>query len=303
MKKRKIPAVKIIALALAAGIVMLTAACGNQQNNPLPEQTTAGDSVIAETQQTTDAEPVDATTQVPEETTTKMSDAEVTSAPTAEVTTAAEASLTEATTESAVPSGPEEIVALFNESANKIKTEAILVVKNYEKRTVNEEHVSIPKAIEAVAEGMLKSFMKDDLDPIPYSTREEIRTNFPVPNQSYVSRLKASDVVYASCKETEKNYEIYFKLNTSTNPTAGVGVGSVCDVIETYDVANGPAFIEDFSTKYYNCEIKAVYNKASGKITHINYKTPLVLSLRVNLFGTHSGSIGFTFEKDYSITY
>ncbi len=293
----KIPAVKIIAAALAAGIIMLTAACGNQQNDPVPEQTTANNDVsVTDTQQTTHVQPVDATTQALIEVTTIKNEEPATTLP-------AKVTEPESTTESPVPSTPEEIVALFNESANKIKTDAILVVKNYEKRTVNEEHVSIPKAIESVASGMLKTFMKDDLNPIPYTTREEIRTDFVVPNQSYVSRLKASDVEYASCKDTGKTYEIYFKLKTSVNPSAGVGVGSVCDVIETYDVANGPAFIEEFSTKYYNCEVKAVYNKESGRITHINYKTPLILNLRVSLMGTHSGSLGFTFEKDFSVTY
>lgn len=295
------PAVKITAVLLALGTILLAAACGKQPDNPEPE-TTTNDAVITDAQQTTEEAPANATTQAPE-TTTSAPDAELTSAPSAEVTTAASTPEAESTTEKTAPATTEEIVSLFNESANKIKTDAILVVKNYEKRTVNEEHVSIPKAIESVAEGMLKTFMKDDLDPIPYSTREEIRTDFPVPNQSYVSKLKAGDVEAASCKDTGKTYEIYFKLKTSVNPTAGTGVGSVCDVIETYDVANGPAFIEEFSTKYYNCEIKAVYNKASGRITHINYKTPLVLNLKVDLLGTHSGSIGFTFEKDYSVTY
>lgn len=293
----KIPAVKIIAAALAVSTVALFSACGNQPEKPVTEQTTANSLVSAtDTQPTTEAAPADATTQAPVEVTTVKNEEPATTLP-------AEVSEPESTTQSSAPSTPEEIVALFNESANKIKTDAILVVKNYEKRTVNDEHVSIPKAIESVAGGMIKTFMKDDLDPIPYTTREEIQTEFVVPNQSYVSRLKASDVEYASCKDTGKNYEFYFKLKTSVNPRAGVGVGSVCDVIETYDVANGPAFIEEFSTKYYNCEVKAVYNKESGRITHINYITPLVLNLKVNMFGTHSGSIGFTFEKDFSVTY
>ena len=290
----KIPVFKIFTSVSLAGIIMLSSACGNQPDNPEPE-TTVNEAVVTEAQQTTEAAPVDATTQATDEVTT-VADAEPTTA-------AVETSEPESTTESAVPTATQDIVALFNESANKIKTDAILVVKNYEKRTVNKEHVSIPKAIEGMTQTMLTTVMKDDLDPIAYSTKEEIRNEFLVPDQSYVSRLKASDVVSAYCKDTGKNYEIYFKLKDASNPTAGVGVGSVCDVIETHEIAEGPDFIEEFSTRYYNCEVKAIYNKESGRITHINYKTPLVMNMKVNLLGHHSGSMGFTFEKDFSITY
>ena len=290
----KIPVLKIITAALLTGAVLLTSACGNNPQNAVPEteQTTLSEDVAV--QPTT--EPADVTyINLPDDTVT-VPDAETT-------VVTGETTEPESTTEGAVPATTEEIVALFNESANKIKTDAILVVKNYEKRTVNQEHVSIPKAIEGMTKTMLTTVMKDDTDPIAYSTREEIRTEFIVPDQSYVSRLKASDLVAATCKDTGKTYEIYFKLKDESNPSAGKGVGSVCDVIETHEIAEGPDFIEEFSTKYYNCEMKAVYNKATGRITHINYRTPVIMNMKVNLLGHHEGSMGFTFEKDFSITY
>lgn len=196
-----------------------------------------------------------------------------------------------------------EIVEMFNKSANKIKTDASKVVKNYEDRTVNEDKVSIPSAIESAAENMLVSLMKDDTKPIVYDTREEIVTNFLVPKQNYVSKLNPADVVKATCTDNGTEYEIYLKLKNQTNPTAGVGIGAVCDVIEANEVAEGAPFVEKFTTEYYNCEIKATINKTTGKITHANYTTPLVLNITVSMFGTHDVSVGFTFEKDYTITY
>lgn len=202
-----------------------------------------------------------------------------------------------------IPDTAEEIVALFNKNANKIKTDASKVVKNFEKRIVNEDKTVIPAAIESTAEGMIKSLMGDDTKPTTFATKDEIKENFIVPQQSYVSRLSPDYVVKAECKEKGNTYEIYLKLKDHKNPTAGIGVGAVCDVIETHEIAQKASFIKEFSTTYYNCEIKATMDKSTGRITHIVYSTPLVMNMTVDLFGTHSGSIGFTFVKDYTITY
>ncbi len=197
----------------------------------------------------------------------------------------------------------EEIVAMFNESANKIKTDATKVVKNYEKRITNRDKTVIPAAVEGMAEDMISSLMKDDEKPTVYDTREEIAENYLVPKQSYVSKLQAKDVAKATIKDTGSTYEIYLKLKNQTNPTAGVGVGSVCDVIEAHEVAEGAPFVDKFTTEYYNCEVKATIDKATGKVVHTNYRTPLVLNITVSMFGKHDISVGFTFEKDYDITY
>ena len=195
-----------------------------------------------------------------------------------------------------------EMVAYFNECANKVKTDATKVVKNYEKRVVGE--IVVPDVLQSTAESLLSSNMKDDTDPVVYATKEEIKENFLVPNQDYVSCLKASDVVKADCKDNGKEYVIYFKLKDEKNPRAGSGVGSVCDVIETYEVAEkAPSFLEEFSTNYYDCEVTATIDKATGKMIHAVYSTPLKLNVVVSLFGTHSASVGLTFIKDYSITY
>ncbi len=196
-----------------------------------------------------------------------------------------------------------EIVEMFNGSANKIKTDASKVVKNFEKRIVNEDKTDIPSAMGSVAESIMASMMGDDTEPIPFTGKDEIRENFIVPQQSYVSRLSVDYVVKAECKDKGNTYEIYLKLKDHKNPTAGIGVGAVCDVIETHEIAQKASFIKEFSTTYYNCEIKATMDKTTGKITHIVYTTPLVMNMTVDLLGTHSGSIGFTFIKDYTVTY
>lgn len=196
----------------------------------------------------------------------------------------------------------EEMVEYFNKCANKVKTEAVKVVKNSEKRVVGE--VKVPDVLQSIAENVLNDNMKDDTKPIVYDTKESIRKNFLIPNQDYVSRLKATDVVKAECKDNGNEYVIYFKLKDEKNPRSGSGVGSVCDVIETYEVAEkAPAFLKEFSTSYYNCEVTATIDKETGRMVHAVYSTPLIFNVVVSLFGTHSANVGLTFIKDFSITY
>ncbi len=209
----------------------------------------------------------------------------------------------EETTEKPAPSTVEEIVAYFNTSVNKIKPTANKVVKNYEKRTVNEDKVIFPAGLESTAENMMASFMKDDNDPIIYETREDITNEFVVPEQSYSSRLDPSWVKNATVTDKGAQYVVHIKLKDQENPSAGNGVGAVCDVIEVAEVAEKASFVEKFSTVYYNCEIIATVDKASGNVVHIRYITPVALEMTVNMFGTHDVSVGFTFEKDFSITY
>ncbi len=196
----------------------------------------------------------------------------------------------------------EELVAYFNTCANKVKTDATKVVKNFEKRSVGD--IVVPGALQSTAETMMNKYMADDTEPIVYATKEEIRDNFIVPNQDYVSCLKASDVVKSDCKDNGKEYVIYLKIKDEKNPRAGSGVGAVCDVIETYEIADkAGSLLEEFSTSYYNCEITATIDKETGRMTHAVYKTPLKMLMVVNMFGTHSVGADITFEKDYSITY
>ena len=209
----------------------------------------------------------------------------------------------EETTAASVPSTVEEIVEYFNVSVNKIKPTAKKVVKNYEKRTANEDKIVLPAGLESTARSMMTSLMKDDTDPIVYETREDITNEFIVPGQYYSSRLESEWVKSATISDKGTQYVINIKLKDQKNPTAGNGIGAVCDVIEVSEVAEKASFVEKFTTDYYNCEITATVDKASGNVVHIRYITPVALEMTVNMFGTHNGSVGFTFEKDYTITY
>lgn len=280
-----------VLISLALICALLFASCANDKpDSSVPESTTVYEEV-AESQIVPETE--EATESVSEEIT------EVTS----EVTQEVSQTETAETTAASIPTSVDEIVTYFNTAANKIKPEAKKVVKNYEKRTVNEDKLVLPSALESTARSLLSSLMKDDTDPIAYETREDITNEFIVPDQSYVSRLKPEWVKSATMTENGGEYIIRIKLKDQSNPSAGNGIGAVCDVIEVSEVAEKASFVEKFTTDYYNCEVVATVDKASGKVVHMNYLTSVVLEMTVNMFGTHDGSVGFTFEKDYSITY
>jgi len=69
------------------------------------------------------------------------------------------------------------------------------------------------------------------------------------------------------------------------------------------EVAEKASFVKKFTTDYYDCDVEMTVDKATGRVTHARYKTPLLLSVTVDMFGTHDALLGLTFIKDYTITY
>ena len=200
------------------------------------------------------------------------------------------------------PETVEEIVAYFNKNANRVKTEATKVVKNYEDREVGE--IVAPKAIMSLS-GLVDTFMADDTDPIEFATREEIVENFQVPKQSYVSCVTVNDVESASCKEEGNYYIITIKVKDQNNPVVGKGTGSMFDVVEAEEVAaKAEGIVEDFSTEYTDCRVVAKFEKSTNRMVHANYFTPMKLNVTIKFLGKlYDASMETSFEKDYTITY
>lgn len=284
MKKGKKSVLSALVAASLVFAILFTTGCGTEKSvieNETTTEATIPESTAVQTEATKETSPT------------------LIHLPSQEVTVAESGTTTESAAFQTIP----EIVEFFNESANRIKPEASKVVKNFERRIVDKDELVVPKALESTAEGLMDTFMKDDTDPIVYATREEITNEYIVPNQNYVSKLTVDAVAEATCTDKGDAYEIYIKLKSEKNPTAGKGVGAVCDVIEAYEVAEKVSFIEEFTTNYNNCTIRATVDKASGRVTHAVYRTPLILNVTANLFGTHKAAVGLTFEKDYTITY
>ncbi|MBO5944193.1 MAG: hypothetical protein J6Q50_02725 [Clostridia bacterium] len=194
-----------------------------------------------------------------------------------------------------------EIVAYFNKNADRVKTEATKVVKNYEDREVGE--IVAPQAVMGLA-GLVDTAMADDTEPIEFATREEIIENFQVPKQSYVSCVTVNDVEEATCKEEGNYYIITIKVKDQNNPVIGKGTGSMFDVVEAEEVeAKAKGIVKSFTTEYTDCRVIAKFEKSTNRMVHANYFTPMKLNVTVNFLGTHDASMETSFEKDYTITY
>ena len=115
-----------------------------------------------------------------------------------------------------------EIIQLYNDSANKVKTSATQVVKNYEYRRMNEETMVVPSALKGMASTIIPKFMSDDLEPQVYDTPDLIKEKFIVPKADYTSKLTEADVVEATCTDNGTEYEIMIKVKDETNPVQGV---------------------------------------------------------------------------------
>ena len=256
--------------------------------SPDAEKDTRAEDVIASTDESTTQPTTQPTTQATTDsadTSESTTDAPATDAPSGEMSKA-------------------EIIALFNESANKVKTEATKVVKNYEYRTHLEEYLQMPKALEATANSLMSSVFKDDLEPIEYATREDIMVNYQVPGVDWVSQLTEAEVAEATCTDNGTEYEVMLKLNPTKDPAPGIGVAKAFDTITPAEVKeSAPSMLQSFSTEYFDCVVKCKIDKATGHTIWANYTSPVIIDATVKMGLTMQARIGLCFEKDYTITY
>lgn len=243
---------------------------------------------------------------------TTESTTQPTTAPTTQPTTQATPDIPDSSEQTTAPSAEApsgemskaEIVALFNESANKVKTDATKVVKNYEDREHLEEYLEMPAVLEGMAGSLMSTVFKDDVDPIEYATKEDIVANYQVPGQNWVSQLTEADVEEATCVDNGTEYEVMLKLYPTKDPADGKGVAKAFDTITPAEIKeNAPSMLQEFSTEYFDCVVKCKIDKATGHTTWANYKSPLIMDVVVKFAGTHNARMGLSFEKDYTITY
>lgn len=295
---------KVLALILAAVILMSFAACTKFEFVVHLGGTSAGTNVTPVPEQTTSAPVAEITTAAPsqEQTTAVPSQEQTTAAPSGEATTQAPAAenTTAAPAPSGAPQGVSAILAYYNTAANKIKTEAKTVTRNYEDYQHNEEKLVVPSALKSAGSSLISTFLKKNDTPEVYEG--DAIKGFYLPNESYVSNLTEAIVQSAECKDNGSEYEITIVAKTEKNPSSGSGVATGFEIIQTSDVMDAAGFIvKSFDTEYYNCTVKCKVDKATGHVTWINFSTPIVMDVASKI-GINA-TVGMTFVKDYSVAY
>ena len=227
---------------------------------------------------------------------------ESTPAAPADSTTAAPAgSKTDNSTPAGAPSSPAEIIKLYNESANKIKTNASKVTRNFEDLQHNSEYTEMPGALQSIGTGLISQFLKKNETPVDY-TGADIQANFPVKGESYVSKITEADIASATCNDDGTNYNITLKFNECTDPE-GTGCAAAFNIIKPDEVYSAAKVVKNFSCRYYDAIIECKIDKASGNITWIKFTLPMVLSVTAQVVVSLDAKVGMTFVDDYSITY
>lgn len=297
----------------------------NGNNTQTPENTTAApvdnttqapvDNTTSAPVENTTSAPVENTTQAPVENTTQAPVVNTTQAPVENTTQAPVENTTKApepTTKapepttsaptSGMPTGTAAIVEYYNTAANKIKTNAASVTRNFEDNQHNAEKLVVPSMLKSTGEKLIGTFLKRNDTPETYTGTADIVAKFPIPGENYVSKLTAADVKSAECKDNGNEYEITIVAKTEKNPTYGQGVSAGFEVISTDAVMDAAGFIvKSFDTEYYDCTVKCKVNKATGNITWIQITTPVVMDVSTSI-GINA-TVGMTFIKDYTVTY
>lgn len=245
------------------------------------------------TQATTAAQPANADASASSDASTPAGDA---SAPAGDATTAAPAS-------TGAPTAPADILKLFNESANKVKTNATKVVRNYEDLRHDEEHLQLPSALQSIGSGLISTFLKKNETPVEYATKEDIIANFPVAGQTYVSQATEADIAEASCTDDGTYYNIVLKFKESVDPAEGTGCAAAFNTIKADDVYNNAKVVTAFNAKYYDATINCKIEKATGNMVAATYTLPIILNVTAKVLVSVDAQVGMTFEHDYTITY
>jgi hypothetical protein len=204
---------KFLAIFAALALVLSFAACGAKTTDetttePLTEEITSEEAAPATEEAAAATEEAVATAEDATEATTEAA------APEDATETEAAATEEEATEAPKAPQTKEEIINYFNDSVNKVKTDAKAVTRNYSKITLAGS-MTLPSSINGILKllGGADEFVggqlekNSNLTPETY-TGAQIKERYPVEGESYASKLTPADVQSATCTEKDGKYTI-----------------------------------------------------------------------------------------------
>ena len=239
---------------------------------------------------------IETTTQPTTEPTT-----EPTTVPTTAITTTVPTTIP--TTVDTTPDTKEEIVALFNESANKVKKNATKVIRKYENLRKDKDMCDYPPAWDFAGGVLVNTWVVNHDTPIVYTEKDLIRENFPVKGKDWSSKLTAKDVDVAKLTETDGEYHIELNLAYCKNPAVDTGVCAVMEEVNLAKVRELVDYITRCDTEYYDCKIECTIEKDTGNLTNIKYTQPMVFGLTTELIRVLEGTFAMTIESEFEIFY
>ena len=287
-----------IIMIFSAGYITGASTSVVKTSDAAPVTTTEGPAVQVDATTTT-APTITAapeTTTAAPETTTAPAPSESTPADT-QTTTAAPAPSTGA------PTTPEEIVALFNESAGKIKTTAKRATRNYQDMKINK--LEVPSALQSLADGAIAKYVKPNMTPEVYEGVDAVKEKYPVSGTDFASKLKVEYVDTITCTDNGTEYVIDIKMKDQMNPVyrSGEGVGSIFWTMNIDDIANNVPGLEKAELSYYDCKATAKIDKATGNMTYSYFDYDFDMNLDVKMVVSLHAGASMTVIEEYVIEY
>lgn len=202
-----------------------------------------------------------------------------------------------------------EIVSIYNTAANKIKSNAKSITRNYSKMKSLPEYLQLPSAIESLGKWAIEKFVKGSDEPAYFTTKEDISAYFPVSDENYTSHLTPDMVKKASIKDNGKTYDITITLYNDkiTSPKKGTGYAGVFNTVSAStfeDISIPGTKFESVRINGINGKIQCTVDKATGNITKIVFTNTDVLNLGVKVAGSNLDvKFALACENSYSIKY
>ncbi len=291
-----------ISIALAIILIFsmgnIAGSLTNINATPVDESGAAVEATVA-----TDA-PTEAPTAAP--TTQAPTAAPTTQAPVADsqpADTATSAPVVQAPSTGA-PATTEEIVALFNESANKVKTTATKATRNYQNMQITK--LEVPSALQSIADGAIEKFVKPNMTPEVYEGAL-VAEKYPVSGTDFASKLKPEYLETITCTDNGTEYVIDIKMKDQLNPVyrGGEGVGSIFWTMNPGSISDNLPVgeVEKCDFSYYNCTATAKIDKATGNMTYSRFIYNFDMDISIKMGLTLNALASLTVDEEYVMEY
>lgn len=290
-----------IAAVMAILVLLVSLLCACKKDDTKTNADTTG-----EAQTSADGQIIEDTTALPEDSTAQGDETGETQSADPAKPGETSAQVTAAPSKNAKDWTKAEIIAYFNTGANRVKYQAKSVTRNYTETKNDADKTELPKAIDAVGKSAMKTFMKRDDKALVMTSKEDIKTVFPVGGKDWVSKLTVSDVKSAKIEDKGSEYQITLTFGTEVNPSGDKGYAAAFGVL-TADMVNFdyPGLsLSDQRFTYYNGTISAKFDKSTGNMVYAHYDYPVIIELTAHLLGSNTRvKVGMTTINDFTIKY
>lgn len=212
----------------------------------------------------------------------------------------------------AKPTTMEEIVAYYNAAANKVRKDKPGFTK------VNQAEIgeitSPSSTIQGIAKAVIPMFSGAQ-KPTTTTVNKGGSGDFPVKGQSYGSKLQASYLSSATCKDKGSYYEITMKFKdekladlpadpAKTRHGSAMNVLSAAEVYDQTDKFKSIVKVTKFAPTYSGSYIECTIDKATGNMKSVTFYFRTIANVVAKpLVGTIEASVPFAIRDTYTLKY